>query len=83
MLAHYSHCLYLVLFATGDGRRERQDCEKKDYKGDRVGVFQWLARLTRLARMARMPRTQRTFWAHNTQAIMKSADYTAVYTKAI
>ena len=27
------------------GRGERQDCEKKDCKGDRVGVFQWLARL--------------------------------------
>ena len=25
------------------GRGERQDCEKKDCKGDRVGVFQWLA----------------------------------------
>ena len=34
------------------GRGERQDCEKKDCK-DRVGVFQWLARLARLARMAR------------------------------
>ena len=34
------------------GRGERQDC-----KGDRVGVFQWLARLARLARMARMART--------------------------
>ena len=32
------------------GRGERQDCEKKDCKGNRVGVFQWLARLARLAR---------------------------------
>ena len=32
------------------GRGERQDCKKKDCKGDRVGVFQWLARLARLAR---------------------------------
>ena len=39
------------------GRGERKDCEKKDCKGDRVGVFQWLARLARLARMARMART--------------------------
>ena len=31
------------------GRGERQDCEKKDCKGDCVGVFQWLARLARLA----------------------------------
>lgn len=35
------------------GRGERQDCEKKDCKGERVGVFQWLARLAHLARMAR------------------------------
>ena len=38
------------------GRGERQDCEKKDCKGDRVGVFGsqgshvWLAWLARLAR---------------------------------
>ena len=32
------------------GRGERQDCEKKDCKGDCVGVFQWLARLARMAR---------------------------------
>ena len=32
------------------GRGERQDCKKKDCKGDRVGVFQWLARLAHLAR---------------------------------
>ena len=53
------------------GRGERQDCEKKDRKGDRVGVFQWLARLARLARMARMARTFRllarwlTHWPHS------------------
>ena len=35
------------------GRGERQDCKKKDCKGDLVGVFQWLARLARLPCMAR------------------------------
>ena len=43
------------------GRGERQDWEKKDCKGDRVGVFQWLTRLACLAHMARMACMARTF----------------------
>ena len=43
------------------GRGERQDCEKKDCRGDRVGVFQWLARLARLARwLAHWPHSWRS-----------------------
>ena len=57
------------------GRGERQDCKKKDCKGDRVGVFQWLARLAHLARMARMACTfgslarWLTHWPHSLYAL--------------
>ena len=49
---YVSSLLPLFVSRTFLGRGERQDCEKKDCKGDRVGVFQWLARLAHLARMA-------------------------------
>ena len=51
--AMYSVSSLLPLFVSRTfryGRGEREDCEKKDCKGDRIRVFQWLARLARLAR---------------------------------
>ena len=72
MLAHYCHCLYLVLFATGEGRGKT--AKRKTAKAI-VSVFSsgsqgshvwlaWLAWLARLARMARMARWL-AHWPHS------------------
>ena len=62
MLAHYSHCLYLVLFATGEGRgktakRKTAKAIVSVFFSGSQGSHVWLAWLARLARMARMART--------------------------
>ena len=85
-----THAMYYVsslfpLFVSRTfcyGRGERQDCEKKDCKGDHVGVFQWLARLARLARwLAHWPYsiTGRSYiWTKNDERISGYADSTNI-----
>ena len=55
MLAHYSHCLYLVLFATGEGRgkttkRKTAKAIVSVFFSGSQGSHVWLAWLARLAR---------------------------------
>ena len=55
MLAHYYHCLYLVLFATGEGRgktakRKTAKAIVSVFFSGSQGSHVWLAWLARLAR---------------------------------
>ena len=83
--AMYYVCSLFPLFVSCTfcyRRGERQDCEKKDCKGDRVGVFQWLARLARLACwLAHWPYsiTGRSYiWTKNDERISGYADSTNI-----
>ena len=58
VLAHYSHCLYLVLFATGEGRgkttkRKTAKAIVSVFFSGSQGSHVWLAWFAWLARLAR------------------------------